>query len=480
MRSFRHSYISLVRKTEMGIIPSKSVNLNRRKVEGKNEDVKSRPSYHAEVPVDPGEAVSSQSSQCINVMFVCSEWGSSKGGLSTFNRELAVNLAKYSKDNIRVHCFVCESTEEDRRDASRQGVNLITARRPPGSSDPLEWLKIPPPELPHPDIVFGHGRKFGSAAYFISYRTKCRWIHFVHVYCEALGKFKLECSATADAIADNEEKNRRELELCEASDLVVAVGSLLQRKYSRSLPDIRVEVITPGIFEQYVNLAARNSKKFERSEEEFSIFMFGRGSFEDFTLKGYDIVGKAVASLGRKFELTFVGAPQDAQRKIETRFLEETKISREKLTIRGFCTYEEMKKMFHQADLIVMPSRTEGFGLVALEAVSAGVPVLVSSECGIAKALQSVDGGMSVVVSSDLPEEWARRIRELSEQKPQDRHAGAMHLREQYGKKYSWKQECERFEQMILEFAQKPQSVPEKDLLTGLLHVYKLISKLIK
>ena len=96
-------------------------------------------------------------SQCINVMFVCSEWGSKKGGLSTFNRQLAVNLAKTSNDRINVHCYVCESGEEERQDASRQGVNLITARRPPGSSDPLECLKFPPPELPHPDIVVGHG-----------------------------------------------------------------------------------------------------------------------------------------------------------------------------------------------------------------------------------------------------------------------------------------------------------------------------------
>ena len=35
--------------------------------------------------------------------------------------------------------------------------------------------------------------------------------------------------------------------------------------------------------------------------------------------------------------------------------------------------------MFREADLIVMPTCTEGFGLTALEATSAGVPVNVSS-----------------------------------------------------------------------------------------------------
>ena len=235
------------------------------------------------------------------------------------------------------------------------------------------------------------------------------------------------------------------------------MGSLLQGKYQRRLRDVKVEFFTPGIFKQYVNLGAGQSEKYESTEEEFSIFMFGRGSFEDFTLKGYDIVGKAVASLGRKFNLTFVGAPQDEQRKIEKRFLEETKISRTQLTIRGFCNYEEIKEMFREADLIVMPSRAEGFGLVALEAISAGVPVLVSSACGIPKILQGVNGGMSVVVKSDLylPEDWAKRIRQLSEQKPEERHASALHLREQYGKKYSWKKECEKFKQMILELVQR-------------------------
>ncbi|KAL9961136.1 hypothetical protein ACROYT_G030028 [Oculina patagonica] len=388
-------------------------------------------------------------SQCINVLFICNEWGSSKGGLSTFNREFAVNLAKASNERLKIHCYVCSSSEEDRQDASIQGVNLITARRVPGS-DPIEWLKRPPPELQHPDIVVGHGRKFGGAAYFISDRTKCKWIHFVHVFCEDLGKHKLEGGATADAIAENEKKNKQELELCEAAHLVVAVGTELQEKYIRRIPEIKV--ITPGLFEQFLI----DGRQPHRVQKRFRVFMFGRGSFEDFALKGYDIIGDAVASLGRKYELTFVGSPQYEQRSIESWFIEKTKIARNQLTIRGYCDYQEMKKMFREADVIVMPSRTEGFGLVALEAISAGVPVLVSSESGIAKALEEVEGGMSVVVESDRPQDWARRIKQLSQQKPKDRHESALHLREQYGNVFTWQNECAKFEQMILELVQRP------------------------
>ena len=35
-----------------------------------------------------------QKEQVIDVVFLCDEWKSSKGGLSTFNREFAINMAE--------------------------------------------------------------------------------------------------------------------------------------------------------------------------------------------------------------------------------------------------------------------------------------------------------------------------------------------------------------------------------------------------
>ena len=126
-------------------------------------------------------------------------------------------------------------------------------------------------------------------------------------------------------------------------------------------------------------------------------------------------------------------------------------IKRKQITIRGYCTeQDELKEMFHQSDLVALPSRTEGFGLVALEAISAGVPVLVSGESGIAEALQQVKGGNTVIVGSDEDEdEWARRIRKMYEESAEEREANAVKLRENYRKVYSWKAECERFKGLI-------------------------------
>ena len=385
----------------------------------------------------------------IDVMFLCDEWKSSKGGLSTFNREFAINLAKTTTDSMKIHCYVSKSDDRDREDARRHGVNLITAQSVPGSTDPLDWLKIPPPELPHPDIVIGHGRKFGTPACLIVRATKCKWVQFVHVFCEDLGKYKEAKRAALDTIEDNEKKHKMEIELCKAAHAVVAVGSRLQEKYSRSLPNVKVEIITPGIFEKF---ASESQFALDRSVvKKFNVFMFGRATFEDLTLKGYDIVANAIGSLGKEFELTFVGSSPGEHQKVEQWFLEKKCITRNQLTIRGYCSeQDELKMMFYQSDLIAMPSRTEGFGLVALEAISAGVPVLVSGESGIAEALREVEGGRSVIVEfDDNVEEWARRIRQLSSQTPEERQNNALQLRENYRKKYPWSTECERFKRII-------------------------------
>ena len=41
---------------------------------------------------------------------------------------------------------------------------------------------------------------------------------------------------------------------------------------------------------------------------------------------------------------------------------------------------KKMKDLLNEVDLAIMPSRSEGFGLVALEALSAGLPILVGSK----------------------------------------------------------------------------------------------------
>ena len=119
-------------------------------------------------------------------------------------------------------------------------------------------------------------------------------------------------------------------------------------------------------------------------------------------------------------------------------------IPRSQLTVRCFKEdREQLGNLFCEADLAIMPSRTEGFGLTGLEALSAGLPVLVSGNSGLGQALEKVPGGSSCVIHSEDPKKWASAIRVICQKKRMVRLEEATLLREEYAAKYSWQRQCE-------------------------------------
>lgn len=55
----------------------------------------------------------------------------------------------------------------------------------------------------------------------------------------------------------------------------------------------------------------------------------------------------------------------------------------------GYVPEEEQRKIYKIADVYVMPSTSEPFGITALEAMSSGVPVIVSKTSGVAEVAKS-------------------------------------------------------------------------------------------
>lgn len=56
----------------------------------------------------------------------------------------------------------------------------------------------------------------------------------------------------------------------------------------------------------------------------------------------------------------------------------------------GFLNEADVKSLFRVSDLFIMPSLSEPFGLVALEALSQGVPAVLSRQSGISEVLETV------------------------------------------------------------------------------------------
>lgn len=74
---------------------------------------------------------------------------------------------------------------------------------------------------------------------------------------------------------------------------------------------------------------------------------------------------------------------------------------------------EELADWYRAADLTVVPSHNESFGLVALESQACGTPVVAASVGGLRTAVD--DGVSGVLVDGHDPDDWARVLNRLTE-----------------------------------------------------------------
>ena len=392
------------------------------------------------------EEIFSQSKEALDITLLGSEWNSSAGGLSTLNRELAIHLSQ--QPNVRVSLLVPEGAckDEDKKEAQNFGINVLYAAQQPGFSEPLDWLGFPPQDH-RMDVVVGHGVKLGRQVNVIKRSPQfqnCKWVHVVHTAPEDLSKYKGYDNPTSRG----EQKHWDEVGLCKYADLVVPVGPRLRRAYSSYLQGCKkvedIFEIAPGLFNREFGHLVQQAKV---ESDDFKVLLCGRGDDEDFELKGYDIAVQAFADQrlkGKLYYLLFVGAPDGKQDEVRRRLL-DCGITDQQLTVRKFVQNRaRMKDLFCEVDLVIMPSKSEGFGLVALEALSAGLPVLVGSNSGFARAIKSIPLGVYSIVDSEDPGKWAEAIEGVSV-----RHRVCLEesklLREAYGKEYCWKKQCEEF-----------------------------------
>ena len=173
------------------------------------------------------------------------------------------------------------------------------------------------------------------------------------------------------------------------------------------------------------------------------VLTFGRGDPEDFSLKGYDIAAKAIAKLeDHSYRLIFVGASDGKQEEVLEKLL-KSGISKQLRVKKYLQSKERLKELFCEVDLVIMPSRTEGFGLTALEALSAGLPILVSGNSGFGDTLRTLPSGKSFVVDSEEPNAWANAIVHVRQKNRVERLQEVQRLQTSYEEKFSWEKQCE-------------------------------------
>ncbi len=129
--------------------------------------------------------------------------------------------------------------------------------------------------------------------------------------------------------------------------------------------------------------------------------------------KGYDSVLLAVKTLKNKFpaiKYLIVGKYDAGEKKRLDDLIKKAGLSGN-VIFSGYIEDEDLAKHYRLADLYVMPSKKEGFGIVFIEAMYYGLPVIAGNKDGSADAL--LNGKLGMLVNPDNQEEITSAIESM-------------------------------------------------------------------
>ncbi len=233
----------------------------------------------------------------------------------------------------------------------------------------------------------------------------------------------------AEAAGDEaQERARAEAEVIACSDAILANGTEeveeLRRHYDAPLE--RIEVIAPGVDHAFFSPGDRNGARAalgwaspgrisavggRRAAQHPVLLFVGRIQ----PLKGLGVAVSALAELDHAdAELIVVGGPSGADGPGE---LARVHHLVDELGVGGRVRFVEpqphhlLPTWYRAADVVLVPSRSESFGLVALEAAACGRPVVAAAVGGLRTIVDH--GQTGFLVEDRHPRGYAARVSEI-------------------------------------------------------------------
>ena len=271
------------------------------------------------------------------------------------------------------------------------------------------------------DLLYSHYWLSGEVACLLRPQLAASWAHTAHT----LGLVKNRTLA-AGARPEPRLRIHVEGEIAQQADLLIA--STGDEAYDLvdgyGADPERVEVVPPG-----VDLAM--FQPMDRAEARREIG-YGSGRLLLFVgrlerLKGVEVAIRALALLRdrRHDDVRLLVLGEDSHEGDESEMDRLKAIAtevgvRDRVDFIGSVAHHELPYFYAAADVCVMPSYSESFGLVALEAQSCGCPVVASGVSGLRSVVRDEVSGY--LIDGHEPAEYAERIgrvladRELAEQ----------------------------------------------------------------
>jgi len=172
----------------------------------------------------------------------------------------------------------------------------------------------------------------------------------------------------------------------------------------------RVRVVYPGVAEDYCKVVRR---------PEPEPFILSVGTVE--ARKNLEVVIRALRDVPNRVRLVVAGPPppyEDDCKQLAAQYGVEDRI-----VWRGYVERELLLDLFARAAVLVMPSKYEGFGYGAAQALCAGVPLLVSDSSSLPEVVE----GEAPALPCDDVASWTRHINAiLSDREKAERRAAAI------------------------------------------------------
>lgn len=383
-------------------------------------------------------------------LLLSDEYSREKGGVVVFNRSLAGALADAGQN------VVVRIGEDPAPYAHEQRANLriIGPKDIPPGGKPRDLIgaKDDPANMPKKvDYVVGHTRFSGPDARATrdARYPHAKLIHFVHMVPDALGRVQ-EATRAGKAL-EGMRHHETERDLVAGADLAVGVGPAITENAEKMLQEVRTlkqKVVTQKVLELIPGMEFRDRAQRSIEGRPMNVYISGR---VDAGEKGATEAAQVVRLLREvarvPARLIVRGVPDHLvaqQQLILARIAGDVEV-------RAFTKdHADLLADLDEADVMVMTSRAEGFGLTAHEAAASGVPTVVPSTSGFGRWLGEpgrfreeltrpsiVEQGYEAPVPIDR---WFEALRNVAEHYPAAQQR-ALDLQQQFrDKKVTWEE----------------------------------------
>ena len=323
-------------------------------------------------------------------VFIIDDWGYSKGGINVFNKLLCEAMSRLA--HSKVVCVVQNVSADKERQTTENGIEILYISKE-NNNEKIIAKKIKNITCKDSKIIFvGHDVQTGKMAIKCKKRflnSKCIIIHHM-AYAEYYPILNMDYEVS-------EAKENLQREVLQQADMVFANGVTLEKSAQDIVGDeVPVFRIYPGVSEVEPRKNINNT---------FKVVTFGRIEQGKGLKKNNTIIKETYLALAawanftkkycREEETTMkIYGKNGDDNSVDKEMEELLKQYSDNVYAVSIVPYMENRKQLltklSELSLCLVLSLREGFGLTALEAVSAGVPLIVSKRSGFYKSLEEL------------------------------------------------------------------------------------------